>query len=163
MQESTLQVACFRAGGRECAVDVMRIAEVLPPVPVTPLPGAPGFVEGIIELRGRFLPVVDLRRRFGDGAAPGGAAPASAAPAAPAGKLLVAPLGPSSVALMVDDVTGVDRIPTDRIQPPPSLGAGPVAPALVSGLIKWQGRVLLLVDIDAVLTETEKSELAALP
>ena len=152
LQESTLQVACFRAGGRECAVDVMRIAEVVQPLPVTPLPAAPDFVEGLVELRGRFLPVIDLRRRFGD------AAPADRT----LGKYVVAPLGGSPVALVVDEVTGVERIPTALIQPPPSLASGAVTPAFVSGLVKWEERVLFLLDLEAVLTGGERAALASL-
>lgn len=144
-------MACFRVGGRDCAVDVMRIAEVLSPVPLTPLPAAPAFVEGIIELRGRFLPVIDLRRRFGRRDAPD---PAT-------GKYLVAPIGAGSVALVVDDVTGVERIPAGTIQPPPALAEGRIAPGFIAGLVKCGDRVLLLLDLGAVLTDEEKAELAA--
>lgn len=144
-----MQVACFRVADRDCAVDVMRIAEVLRPVPVTPLPSAPAFVEGIIELRGRFLPVIDLRKRFGG---EGQRA---------AGKYVVAPMGETSVALVVDEVTGVERIPTDQIQQPPALASGRVAPSFVSGIVKWNERVFMLLDIDAVLSAAERDALAA--
>ena len=147
---ATLQVACFRVADRDCAVDVMRIAEVLRPVPVTPLPSAPPFVEGIIELRGRFLPVIDLRKRFGAG------------DERAAGKYVVAPMGATSVALVVDEVTGVERIPTDQIQTPPALASGRVAPAFVSGIVKWNQRVFMVLDIDAVLSAAERDELASI-
>ena len=150
MSAALLQVACFRVADRDCAVDVMRIAEVLRPVPVTPLPAAPPFVEGIIELRGRFLPVIDLRKRFG-----------AAAERAP-GKYVVAPMGQTSVALVVDEVMGVERIPTDQIQPPPALASGRVAPGFVSGIVKWNERVFMVLDIDAVLSAAELEALARL-
>jgi len=146
---TTLQVACFRVADRDCAVDVMRIAEVLRPVPVTRLPAAPPFVEGIIELRGRFLPVIDLRKRFGG-------------EERAAGKYVVAPMGATSVALVVDEVTGVERIPTDQIQAPPALASGRVAPAFVSGIVKWNERVFMLLDIDAVLSAAEREALASM-
>lgn len=149
MAATTLQVACFRVADRDCAVDVMRIAEVLRPVPVTPLPSAPPFVEGIIELRGRFLPVIDLRKRFGG-------------EERAAGKYVVAPMGATSVALVVDEVTGVERIPTDQIQAPPALASGRVAPAFVSGIVKWNERVFMLLDIDAVLSAAEREALASM-
>lgn len=145
-------MACFRVGGRDCAVDVMRIAEVLRPVPVTPLPASPLFVEGLIELRGRFLPVVDLRRRFGG---EGASDPAS-------GKLIVAPIAGASVALVVDDVSGVERIPEELIQPPPSLASARVAPPFVSGVVRWNDRVLMVLDLDGVLSADEQAQLAAL-
>ena len=145
-----LQVACFRVADRDCAVDVMRISEVLRPVPVTRLPSAPPFVEGIIELRGRFLPVIDLRKRFGAG---DGGAPT---------KYVVAPMGETSVALVVDEVTGVERIPIDQIQAPPVLASGRVAPGFVAGIIKWNQRVFMLLDIDAVLSAAERAELSSI-
>ena len=150
MAATLLQVACFRVADRDCAVDVMRISEVLRPVPVTRLPSAPPFVEGIIELRGRFLPVIDLRKRFGGGEERA------------AGKYLVAPMGETSVALVVDEVTGVERIPTDQIQAPPSLASGRVAPGFVSGIVKWNQRVFMVLDIDAVLSAAERDELASI-
>lgn len=146
---TTLQVACFRVADRDCAVDVMRIDEVLQPVPVTPLPSAPSFVEGIIELRGRFLPVIDLRKRFGG-------------EERAAGKYVVAPIGDASVALVVDEVMGVERIPTDQIQAPPALASGRIAPAFVSGIVKWNERVFMVLDIDAVLSAAERDALTAL-
>jgi purine-binding chemotaxis protein CheW len=146
---ATLQVACFRVADRDCAVDVMRIAEVLRPVPVTRLPSAPPFVEGIIELRGRFLPVIDLRKRFGG-------------EERAAGKYVVAPMGDTSVALVVDEVMGVERIPTDQIQAPPALASGRVAPGFVSGIVKWNERVFMLLDIDAVLSAAERDALSAM-
>jgi purine-binding chemotaxis protein CheW len=143
-------MACFRVSGRECAVDVLRIAEVLRPVPVVPLPAAPAFVEGLIELRGRFLPLIDLRKRF------------TAEPPADRerGKYIVAPLHGTSVALVVDDVSGVERIPADLIQPPPNLAAGRVVPTYVSGVVRWNDRVLMVLDLDAILTSDEHVELA---
>jgi len=145
-------MACFRVSGRDCAVDVLRIAEVLLPVPVTLLPSAPTFVEGLIELRGRFLPLIDLRKRF------------SADPPADrdSGKYIVAPLHGTSVALVVDDVSGVERIPADQIQPPPSLATGRVAPPFVSGVVRWNERVLMVLDLDAILTSEERVELGAI-
>ena len=149
---TSLQVACFRVAGRDCAVDVMRIAEVLQPVPVTALPSAPAFVEGIIALRGRFLPVIDLRRRFG------GEPAADQARA----KYIVAPIGATSVALVVDEVLGVERFPREQIQAAPSLGQGRVAPAMVSGIVNWNERVFLLLDVDQVLSSAEQEALTAL-
>jgi purine-binding chemotaxis protein CheW len=149
---SSLQVACFRVAGRDCAVDVMRISEVLQPMPVTALPAAPAFVEGIISLRGRFLPVIDLRRRFGS--EPDGDQARA--------KYIVAPIGATSVALVVDEVLGVERIPRELIQPAPSLGQGRVAPSMVSGVVTWNEKVFLLLDVDRVLTSVEQQELTAL-
>ncbi len=171
MAATLLQVACFRVADRDCAVDVMRISEVLRPVPVTRLPSAPPFVEGIIELRGRFLPVIDLRKRFGAGEEAHRVIPLDVVSGSggdrswgerAAGKYVVAPMGDTSVALVVDEVTGVERIPTDQIQTPPALASGRVAPAFVSGIVKWNQRVFMVLDIDAVLSAAERDELASI-
>jgi purine-binding chemotaxis protein CheW len=147
-------MACFRVSGRDCAVDVMRIAEVLRPVPVTLLPAAPAFVEGLIELRGRFLPLIDLRRRF--------AADTPPACEPDQSKYIVASLHGASVALVVDDVSGVERIPVDLIQPPPSLASGRIAPPFVSGVVRWNDRVLMVLDLESILTAAEREQLASL-
>ena len=149
---TSLQVACFRVAGRDCAVDVMRISEVLQPVPVTAVPDAPAFIEGLISLRGRFLPVIDLRRRFGG--EPGGDQARA--------KYIVAPIGATAVALVVDEVVGVERIPLDQIQAAPSIGPGRVAPAMVSGVVHWNERVMMLLDVDRILSSAEQNQLTAL-
>ena len=177
MSAATLQVACFRVAGFDCAVDIMTISEVLGPVEVVRLPTAPGFIEGMIEVRGRFLPVIDLRQRLASTAAAegvsedgppraragGSASPhAGGATGAAAGKLLVAPLAGTRVALRVDEVTGVERIPSEEIQPPPALAGAPAASALVAGVARWNQRVLLVLDLAAVLSPGEQSALAGL-
>ena len=148
MAPATLQVACFRVDGRDCAVDVLAIAEVLSPLPVTALPGSPNFVEGLIELRGQFLPLIDLRKRFG----------ARDPLARSEGKYIVAPLGGIPVALVVDEVTGVERISAQAIQPAPALEYGK---SFVAGVIKWEQRILMMLDITKLLNAQELAQLAA--
>jgi hypothetical protein len=71
-------------------------------------------------------------------------------------------LGATAVALVVDEVLGVERIPLDQIQPAPSLGTGKVAPAMVSGIVNWNEKVFLVLDVDKVLSTAEQEALAAL-
>src|SRR5439155_24663051 len=59
-----VQMVAFSVGAGEYALDIMRIKEIINPVKITPVPKAPPFIEGVIELRGAILPVVDLRKRF---------------------------------------------------------------------------------------------------
>src|SRR4051794_6029966 len=65
-----LQLVAFSVGEGEYALDIMRIKEIINPVKITPVPKAPPFIEGVIELRGTILPVVDLRKRFDLAAGP---------------------------------------------------------------------------------------------
>jgi len=59
-----IQVACFRLGDDIYAVDIMRIKEIIRPQKLASLPKAPSFVEGVLNLRGAVIPVIDLRKRF---------------------------------------------------------------------------------------------------
>jgi purine-binding chemotaxis protein CheW len=112
----------------------MRVREVVPARTVSPLPGAGPLVEGVVELRGTLLPVIDLRRRL--------AAPALVA----AGKYLVVAIGGTRVALAVDGADDVRRLDPAAIQPPPALGDGAVA-----GVVHQDGGVLLVLDADRLL------------
>ena len=59
------QLCTFRVGGEDYAIDIMRLREIITPLPVTPVPRAPSFVEGVIRLRGDVIPILDVRRRLG--------------------------------------------------------------------------------------------------
>lgn len=137
-----LQVACVRLGGLDCAVDVLSIAEIVNPLPVTPVPGGPALVEGLVELRGRFLPVIDLRRRLG-------------LPVGPAGKLLIGRLGAARVALVCDDVSAIERLARDEIRPAPELGATPLAPGYLTGVARHKDGVLYVIDLGKLFSDEE--------
>src|SRR5262249_33668960 len=62
--DELVQLASYRLGGEEYAIDIMRIKEIIHPRKITKVPKAPPFIEGVVELRGAILPVVDLRKRF---------------------------------------------------------------------------------------------------
>lgn len=65
-----IQLACFRVGDQLYSLDILRIKEVIRPLKLTPVPKSPVFIEGVINLRGVVLPVVDLRKRFDQPVAP---------------------------------------------------------------------------------------------
>lgn len=130
------QVVCFTVGPFRCALDVMRVREVVPARTVSPLPGAGPLVEGVVELRGALLPVIDLRRRL--------AAPAVVA----AGKYLVVAIGGTRVALAVDGADDVRRLDPAAIQPSPRAG----------GVVHQEGGVLLILDADRLLDAAELAQ-----
>ena len=133
------QVVCFTVGPYRCALDIMLVREVIPARPATPMPGAGPIIEGVVELRGALLPVIDLRRRLGVEAPP------------PPGKYVVATVGGTGVALGVDAVHDVRRWDAAAVQPPPpSLVAGSVA-----GVVHTDDEVVLLLDLDHVLDPAE--------
>lgn len=143
-----IQVACFCLKDDLYAVDIMRIREIIRPQKLTPLPQAPPFVDGIINLRGAVIPVVDLRKRF--------AMEPRASSAAT--RLLIVRLSAQTLGLVVDDVTEVITVPVKDIKPPPAVSEKGVGNNLLGVCLSGENMVMLL-DIDRLLTITEVSAL----
>jgi purine-binding chemotaxis protein CheW len=139
----SLQLCAFFVGSTEYAVDIMRVDEILQPQGVTALPGAPAWVDGVMNLRGQLIPVVDLRRRLGTRGPP----PPKLKP-----KWVVALVGRRRVALVVDGVSEVARVRREDLKPLPQMGmAAATAAGPVVGAFGPPDRVRLLLNIKAVL------------
>jgi len=143
-----IQVACFRLQDDLYAVDIMRIKEIIRPQKLTPLPQAPSFIDGIINLRGAVIPVVDLRKRFG----------MPARELTISTRLLIVRLSGQTLGLVVDDVTEVATIPVNDIKPPPAVSDGLIVNHLLGVCLSGDNLVMLL-DIDRLLTTNEVSAL----
>jgi purine-binding chemotaxis protein CheW len=152
-----LQLVCFRVGEEEYGVDIMRVHEVVPALPITPVADAPVFLEGIMELRGAFFGVIDLRKRldkrFHD--RPGAPAPAIT----PQHRYVVVSLHGRSLGLVVDGVTEVRRIEPARIVPLAT--SVPGAGRLLTGAARVDAAVVLVMDLDQLLTPAERAALSA--
>ena len=109
------QLCTFRVGGEDYALDIMRVREIIHPLPITPVPRAPAFVEGVIRLRGDVIPVLDVRKRLG----------LRLAPPTRKSRFLVVNVARRRIALVVDEVREVLRLPRSEIRPAPALGAAP--------------------------------------
>ena len=131
----------FTVADRVCALDVTRVQEVLRPLPVTPLPLAPPAVRGLLNLRGRIVPAVDLRAVLG--------LPPAAPGAAPGGHLIVFD-GDSPVSLIVDSIGDVRRAVGAALVPVPHTLDGP-ARDLVAGALPRPDGLLLALDLDRTL------------
>ena len=106
-----VQLCAFAVGRQEYAIDVMRIRSIVRPLPVTPIPHAPPFVEGVVELRSSVIPVVDLRARLGVPAGEPG----------PKARMIIVYVSGREVALRVDRVLEVMRVPRSTLRAAPSL------------------------------------------
>ena len=144
-----IQVACFSLQNDLYAVDIMRIKEIIRPQRLTPLPQAPPFIDGVINLRGAVIPVVDLRKRFGM---------AAREESTVSTRLLIVRLSSQTLGLVVDDVTEVITVPVKDIKPPPALSESSVANHLLGVCLSGDSLVMLL-DIDKLLTTHEVSSL----
>jgi purine-binding chemotaxis protein CheW len=145
-----IQVACFRLADDYYAVDIMRIKEIIRPQKLTSLPKAPSFIDGVINLRGAVIPVVDLRKRF---EMPPRESSSST-------RLLIVRLADQTLGLVVDDVTEVITVPVKDIKPPPAVSEGVMANYLLGVCLAGDVLVMLL-DIDRLLTSHEVSALVS--
>jgi purine-binding chemotaxis protein CheW len=142
--ERTQSYVIFRVGGEGYALEVMRVQEVLDVKSLTQVPGGPKSLRGVLNLRGKVVPVYDLRVPF--------ELPIEPNPAK-APSVLMVESSPGSDAhvtgLLVDRVSDVLEFPPEEIQPPPRLGLGKATP-FVRGLIRHQEVFLLVLDVDRV-------------
>lgn len=134
------QYLTFRLGDEEYGVEILAVQEIKGGAAITPIPGTPPHVRGVMNLRGTILPVVDLRARLGGGA--GGAGPFPV--------IVVVRIGERMVGLLVDAVSDVVELAAADIQPAPALG--PQAGArIVSGIGQAGERLVVLLDAGEVL------------
>ncbi|MGZ3442215.1 MAG: chemotaxis protein CheW [Polyangia bacterium] len=149
-----MQLVAFGVGDGDYALDIMRIKEIINPVAVVPMPKAPSFIEGVIELRGAILPVIDVRKRFDFAPKP---------PTRATKYLIVAlDIGEAKiiVGLIVDRVFEPLRVPRAEIKPAPRLSVS--ESAYFTGVVGHHGRMLMVLEVDALLSSAEKETLTGL-
>jgi purine-binding chemotaxis protein CheW len=143
-------LVCFRIGKETFGVDIFAVREIVRVQDVTKIPGAPEFVLGVINLRGRIITVVDLRRQMGF--APSDVTPTS--------RILVIHLDGVSVGFLVDAATSVIKVPGDAIDPPPDMIGG-IKADFLEGVAKLEGRLAILLNLRKVLTSGQQAAVAA--
>jgi purine-binding chemotaxis protein CheW len=144
-----LQLVTFSIGEEEFGVEILKVQEINRMMEITRVPKAPDFVEGVINLRGRVIPVIDLRKRFG----------LESKVHDKDTRIIVIEINKMIVGFVVDAVSEVLRIPADTVEPPPPVVAG-LDSEYISGVGKLEGRLLILLDLDRLLTRQEKSQLS---
>lgn len=142
--EQELQLVTFRLASEEYGLPITKVQEINRLVPVTKLPQTPTFLEGIINLRGRIIPVIDLRKRF----------EMAITDHDDDTRIIIVEIKGQIVGLTVDAVTEVIRINTADIELPPESVA--VDSRYVDGVGKIDERLIILLDIDNILTGQEE-------
>lgn len=149
-----LKLAGFFIGGALYGIEIMRIKEVIQarPFPIRPVPHAPPIVEGVIQLRGVVIPVIDLRTRFG-------------APVDPEStrlnKLIIVSVRGRIVGLKVDKILGEMRVPAGALRPAPSMlrvGEGELARDFFSGVCRVGDEMVFVIDLETVIDPSRGSE-----
>ena len=144
-----LQLVTFRIGEEEFGVDILRVQEIIRIMEITRVPKAPDFVEGVINLRGKVIPIIDLRKRFG----------LEVKEHDKHTRIIVIEMNNMIVGFVVDAVSEVLRIPADTVEPPPPAVMGGIDSEYISGVGKLEDRLLILLDLDKLLSQEEQAEL----
>lgn len=144
--DELLQVVSFNIGEEEFGVDILKVQEIIRPMEVTRVPQAPEFVDGVINLRGKVIPIVDLRHRFG----------LERRQQNTHTRIIVVELTGKVIGFVVDAVSEVLRIPKSVVDPPPSL-VGTVRDEFITAVGKLEDRLLILLDLEKVF-KTEEAE-----
>jgi purine-binding chemotaxis protein CheW len=144
-----LQIVVFELAGDHYGLDIGRLFEIIRHQPVTPVPRSPAYVKGVVNLRGRIIPVIDLRTRFG------------MPPAEPTKetRIVVADISATHVGLMVDSVSEVTVVPADLVEPTPGVATG-VDAEFLRGIAKLGNRLILLLELDGLFGAQNHNGLA---
>jgi purine-binding chemotaxis protein CheW len=142
------QLIRFTVGAEEYGLELLRVKEVIRMRQITWLPKAPQCVQGIINLRGDIIPIVDLRTRFGLPSIENTAMT----------RVIVVEVGGRLVGMVVDSASQVVRVPADQFEPPPSM-VGAAAQSFITEVGKLDGKLIITIDVDRVLSNEEMNEI----
>ncbi|MCB2229201.1 chemotaxis protein CheW [bacterium] len=143
-----LQLVSFNIGSEEFGVDILKVQEINRMVEITKVPQAPHYVEGVINLRGKVIPIIDLRKRFS----------LEIKAHDKNTRIVVVDIGGNIMGMIVDAVSEVLRLPSDTIEPPPELVTG-INSEYIKGVAKLEDRLLIFLDLSKVIDVGEVASL----
>jgi purine-binding chemotaxis protein CheW len=139
-----LQLVSFVLGNEEFGVNIICVQEIIRMLQITKVPNAPDYVDGVINLRGRVIPVIDLRQKLGmprkehDNNT----------------RIIVVEVNSKTVGFIVDGVKEVIRIPAGVTEPPPEIVSG-INSEYIKSVGKLEDRLLILIDLEKILSKNE--------
>jgi purine-binding chemotaxis protein CheW len=142
--QELLQLVGFHVGTEEFVIDILRVQEIIRTQQLTRVPNSPECMKGVMNLRGRIIPVIGLRKRFG----------LAEVPPDKQNRIVVVEIQGAVLGFVVDAVSEVLRIPADTVEPPPRIGL--VEREYVAGVGKVGDRLLILLDADRLMSGTER-------
>ena len=151
MNDESLQLVTFHLQDEEFGINIQRVHEINRIIDVTKIPNAPSYIEGIINLRGKIIPVVNLRSKLGFDQAEHDKMT----------RIMVVEIEGKVLGFIVDSVSEVLRIEDPKIEAPPSI-TGANDAGYIKGVINLADRILILLDLDTLFgEESKKDRLAA--
>jgi len=146
-----LQLVSFHLGAEEYGLDILKVQEIIRVQELTRVPNMPAYIDGVINLRGKVIPVIGLRKRIG----------LESQAADKKTRIVVVDVRGNILGFIVDSVSEVLRIHSDTVEPPPQMSSS--ARDYISGIGKLDARLLLLLDLDRLMTDSETPGLPTPP
>jgi purine-binding chemotaxis protein CheW len=149
------QLVNFRIGEEDFGVDILSVQEIIRMPSITQVPNAPPSILGMINLRGKVLPVIDLRKRLRIRGKKSGETDRRT-------RVLIMEMNGNVLGFIVDAVSEVIKVPVSEIEPTPHLVVSSIAAEYIQGIVKLSGRLIILLDFQRVLKPKEKKDLESL-
>lgn len=152
--EDALQLVGFTVAGELFGVDILMVQEIIKDISITPIPDAPEFIEGVINLRGNIIPIIDLHKRLKLNSANKAADEET--------WMVVLNINDRVTGFIVDHVTRVIKVPADAVKPPPDMVVAGLKSDYINGVCKLDEQLLAILDFNRILVVEEFKKLGAL-
>ncbi len=140
----SLQIVCFKIGNEEYGVDILQVQEILKVLKITKLPKSRPYMLGVMDLRGKIIPIVDLGKKFG-----------IISTISDAMRAIVVNIAGKQVGLAIDSVSHVMRVKSSEIEPPPPVVVKGISGKYINGVANSNGSLIIILDVDRIFTEEE--------
>ena len=140
-----IQMVSFHLDNEEYGLEVLKVREIIRMVTITHMPNTPHYVEGIINLRGKVIPIISMRKRFG----------LMETENSSHTRVIIMDVAGELLGFTVDSVSEVIRVSASEIQPSPSVASGGVGHEYISGVINHGERLLVLLNLDLMFSNEE--------
>lgn len=139
-----LQLVSFKLGDEEFGIDILKVQEIIRLINITKVPNSPEFVEGVINLRGRVIPIIDLRIKLG----------MEKKESSNLTRIIVVEINHTTIGFIVDEVSEVLRISTSITEAPPAIVSS-VNSDFITSVGKLENRLIILLNLEKILTNNE--------
>ena len=145
MAEDKKQVVVFKIGEETYGADITEVREIIRAAEVTVVPKAPPSVSGVIDLRGKIVPVVDLKKRFG----------LEDKKSLKNARIMIAEVAGELVGLRIDTAVGVLKVDPSSVESTPDIAVTEEMKAAIVGVAKWKEKLIVLLNLEKVLPAEE--------
>lgn len=143
-----LQLVTFRLGNEDYAVNILKVQEINRMKEITRVPNTPQYVEGVINLRGKVIPVINLRSKFG----------LTDKDSDTQSRIMIMDIQGVTMGLVVDAVSEVLRIPANIVEPTPPMASN-ISTEYIKGIAKLEDRLIILLDMDMLVGKAEETSM----